>query len=501
MSADSANPVVYGNITRPSREGLLGIPMGVSLAGVPVVLLLIVMIAKQWWIAAAVTVLVGAVGIFLLVGFNRQGRSIYSRWLLLGAHRAKARRGDTLYLAGPAGKVPDGSFTLPGLMAPSELSEHRDAYGSPFGMIRLKSAKHYTVVIEAFPDGDALVDQPRIDSQVAHWGAWLAQLGVDDGIVGASVTVETAPDSGVRLSRMVRSNIAETAEPFAKAVAAEIVETMATGSPVITTRIAITFSGKSVDGKATDRGPAAMAEEIGNRLPVLLSGLWETGAGTSVRACTAQDIVDFTRTAYDPTVATRIEQLRAEGGTGLTWKEAGPVFAEDQVDRYFHDRAVSKTWQMWEPPRGMFYSSSLRRLVEPTPGVLRKRVTILYRPIPAGEATDVIQQEINNAQFSASQKHRPTARQQLRKAYATKAAEEEAKGAGLVRFGVLVTVTCARSDEFPRLDKVIPSLGNQARLRLRPALGNQAVAFQAALPLGVVLPEHSIIPTQVREWL
>ncbi len=368
-------------------------------------------------------------------------------------------------------------------------------------MIYLRSAKHYTIVLEAYPDGDALVDQSQIDSQVAHWGAWLAQLGVDEGIEGASVTIETAPDTGVRLARMVEGNLDESASPFARSVAQAIVADLAVGSPSITTRIAITFSGRTHDANGSDRGRASMAEEIGSRLPVLLSSLGDTGAGTTVRACTAQDIVDFTRAAYDPTVATRIEQARAEGGTGLTWAEAGPVFAEDQIDRYYHDRGVSKSWQMYEAPSGMFYSTALRRMVEPTKGVLRKRVTILFRPVPAGEATDVIESDINNATFASSQKQRVSARQRARLAYATKAAEEEAQGAGLVRFGLIVTVTCASSTEFPRLDKMVPSLGNQARLRLRPALGNQAVAFQTALPLGLVLPEHSILPTQLREYL
>ncbi|MCB7138250.1 SCO6880 family protein [Cellulosimicrobium marinum] len=503
MSNTTVVPGAYGNLTEPRRTGIFGLPMGVMLLGIPFVLVVILMIARGLFFAAAGVVAVGIVAVVLLVGFKKQGRTFYARRALARAHRAKVRRGESLYVAGPAGKVRDGSFTLPGLMAPSSLSEHQDAFGNRFGLIRLRAARHYTVVLEAYPDGDALVDQSTIDSQVAHWGAWLAQLGVDEGIVGASVTVETAPDSGVRLTRMVRGNIdEETAHPFAVNVATELVGELATGSPTIVTRLALTFSGTNIEGKSGDRGLTAMAEEIGNRLPVLLSSLWETGAGTSVRACTAQDIIDFTRTAYDPTVAAQIEQARADGGTGLSWAEAGPTWHDDgALEVYYHDRAVSKSWQMYRGPNGMFFSNSLRRLVEPTPGVLRKRVTILYRPIPAGEATDVVESDINNATFGASSKQRATARQQQRLAYAKKAAQEEAAGAGLVRFGLIVTVTCARSDDLPRLEKMIPSLGNQARLRLRPALGNQAVAFQAGLPLGLVLPEHSIIPSQLREYL
>jgi hypothetical protein len=94
-----------------------------------------------------------------------------------------------------------------------------------------------------------------------------------------------------------------------------------------------------------------------------------------------------------------------------------------------------------------------------------------------------------------------SARQRQRLAFVIKAAEEESQGAGLVRFGVVVTATCASSADFPRLDKIIPSLSNRARLKIRPALGNQDVAFQAGLPLGVVLPAHTLLPDQVRDWI
>lgn len=500
MSSQST-PVTYGNIMPPGRTGLMGLPLGVTLAGVPAIVIVILMLTQLWFLQALATTAVGVTAAGLMVWGKKSERTVYERMTLRRTHAADRRAGRTLYVAGPAGKVPDGSFTLPGLMASSDLSQHTDAYGNVFGLIRLPAAKHYTVVIEAFPDGDALVDPGQVDRMVAQWGAWLAQLGVDEGVVGASVTVETATDSGVRLARMVKGNIDPSGSPFAHTVAAEVITDLSTGSPVVITRLALTFSGKGHDDSGTDRGPEAMAEDIANRLPELLATLKMTGAGGSVRACTAQDIVDFTRVAYDPTVATAVEAARTDGGTGLTWSEAGPSFTDTEFDRYHHDRAVSRTWQMWRPPQGIFYSNALRALLEPTTRVLRKRVTLLYRPVPASHAADAIEAEQKNATFTGSEKKRRTARQRQREKYAEKAAQEEALGAGLLRFGLLVTVSCASADDLPRLEKVIPGLGNRARLRLREADGNHAVAFQAALPLGVVLPEHSVLPAQFREFM
>lgn len=56
--------------------------------------------------------------------------------------------------------------------------------------------------------------------------------------------------------------------------------------------------------------------------------LRESGAGQQPTPLTGQDLVDAVRIAYDPTVATDVEEARAAGGTGLTWQQAGPTFAD-----------------------------------------------------------------------------------------------------------------------------------------------------------------------------
>lgn len=494
---------VYGNISKPGRSGILGLPMGVSLMGVPFILVLVLAMARGWFLVSIILAFVAVTAAALTVVTKKQGRSIYGRMMLKFMQRRKERSGKHVYLAGPTGRGRDGSVRLPGLMAASELSEHTDSYGQTFGMIRLvgQGVKNYSIVIEAHPDGDELVDQRAVNSMVAHWGGWLAQRGIEEGIRGASVTVESAPDTGLRLRRMMHANQSEDASPFAEAVAEAIPVEYEGGSPVLTTRLTVTFDGRAVDGSGKDRGTEEMAQEIGNRLPVLLSGLMDTGAGTSVRPCTAQDIIDSTRAAYDPTTAAQIEEARAEGGTGLAWSDAGPVFALDGFDHYRHDRAFSKSWTMYEGPRGVFHSNALRRILEPSPDVLRKRVTLLFRPIPAAKATELVERDINDAVFAGSQKQRVSARAAQRRAAAMKSAQEEAEGAGLVRFGIVVTISVADPSRFKQLDQQVPSHFNQARLRVRPALGNQAVTFQSGLPLGLVLPDHMLLPDELRDWM
>lgn len=493
-------PNVFGNISKPRRSGILGLSLGQSMLGVPIVLVMIALIVNQHILAAVVLVLVSIVAAALVKVGVREGRSIYGRTMLRFAQRKKVRTKRHVYLSGPTGFTPTGDTRLPGLMAKSTLSEHADTYGTTFGMIRLSSRGHhnYSVVLQAFPEGENLLDQEQVDSRVAHWASWLTQRGLDEGIRGASVTVESAPDSGLRLQTLLAKNHRDDTPEFARKVIDEFAEAGVSGAPQLSVWVTLTFDGRRIDGKAGDRGSEEMAEEIGTKLPAILSAIGMAGAG-AVRPCSAQDIVDFTRSAYDPTTASAIEEAQANGGTGLRWEDAGPSFAVDAFDYYRHDRAFSKTWTMYEGPRGSFMANSVQRLTAPTEGALRKRVTFLYRPIPADQTTHVVEREQKDALFAGSQT-RISARAKQRLAEAQKTAQEEAMGSGMTRFGLIITVSVAEAEQLRRFDRLVPGLVSNAKLRVRPALANQAVAFQAGLPLGMVLPDHMVIPEELRTW-
>ena len=80
-------------------------------------------------------------------------------------------------------------------------------------------------------------------------------------------------------------------------------------------------------------------------------------------------------------------------------------------------------------------------------------------------------------------------------------ATEEASGAGLVQFGMLITATVLDASQEADAKAAIDNLSATARLRLRLVHGSQDSAFAAALPLGLVLPKHLRVPSEVREQL
>ena len=79
-------------------------------------------------------------------------------------------------------------------------------------------------------------------------------------------------------------------------------------------------------------------------------------------------------------------------------------------------------------------------------------------------------------------------------------AAEEAQGAGLVNFGMVVTATVLSSSDLDDAVAVVEgNLGPSARLLLRRVYGSQDSAFASSLPLGLVLPKHLKVPEEIRE--
>ena len=70
-----------------------------------------------------------------------------------------------------------------------------DADGD-FALLEVPQRHHYTVVFSSEPDGGVMVDQEHINRWVDRWAHWLGMLTDEPGLTAASVTIETAPDSG-----------------------------------------------------------------------------------------------------------------------------------------------------------------------------------------------------------------------------------------------------------------------------------------------------------------
>ncbi|WP_367318303.1 SCO6880 family protein [Streptomyces sp. HUAS ZL42] len=493
---ETPHPRTYGNFRKPRASGLRGLSLGATLLLFAGLIAVVLATLISIWVALGLAVVLAVLTAPLAVR-DRHGRTLMQRGAVRLAWWRTTSSGGHLYRSGPMGRAGHGTCKLPGLAAESALTEAQDGYGRPFAMITIPATGHHTVVISCDADGAALVDEQQVDTWVAHWGQWLSTLGAEPDLVAVSVTVETAPDSGVRLQQEIAANWFAGAPDLARSMLREVLAAYPAGSAQIATRIALTYSGAARPGSPR-RSAEDMAVYIGTRLPGLTAGLAMTGAGTAV-PMTATELAEAIRVAYDPTVASLVEEAQAAGGTGLTWDEAGPMAAQEAWDHYRHDGAFSVTWAMTEAPQGEVFSNVLTGLVQPSLDIARKRVTLLYRPHTRSEGARVVQQDYKNALFAAQQSPIGQARDDAEVTAARRTTEEQAQGHGVIRFGLLITATVNSAEELTTAAAALDNLAPAARIAVRPVYGSQAAAFAAALPLGLVLPLHTALPQTVRD--
>ena len=332
---------------------------------------------------------------------------------------------------------------------------------------------------------------------MANWGGWLRDIADEPGLVGAQVVVETAAGTGHRLAREVAVHTDPNASAFAQAMLAETVRTYPQATQDTTVMITMTFAATTPHGQRR-RGPAVMGREIGQRLPALTGALNQCGAGAA-RPVTAQGLCEAVRVAYDPVAAPVLAAGRSRGEVvPLRWQDVGPVAHEASWSGYRHDSAYSTSWIMSAPPRGESTERVLRPLLAPHPAVDRKRVVLLYRLLDSARSSEVAETDSRNASSKAAG-HRPSERAKAAAAGAAATAREEARGAGLVNFGMVVTATVTDAGRRAEAAAVVSKLGATAKVMLRPAHGSQDSAFAAALPLGIVLSEHMATPQELKE--
>ncbi|GAA2427080.1 hypothetical protein GCM10010191_44810 [Actinomadura vinacea] len=494
MATNYREPNTYGNWRKPVSPGIwrLGlIGTVILMAGMVVVTLIAMVSLLAGLISAAV---MGLVMLPLTIQ-DRYGRNGLQAMTARMAWWSGRSQGWHLYRSGPLGITAFGSHRLPGLLAASRLVEAQDSYGRPFALVVVPSTEHYTVVLECSADGASLVDQEQIDTWVDHWGHWLGALAFEPGLAAASVTIETAPDLGYRLREEVTANTDPNAPDMARAALQEILRNYPEGSARVSTRIALTYSAAARPG-VKRRSQDEIVREIGTRVAGLASELGMTGAGAA-RPMTAGQLATAVRMAYDPDAQSALE---AAEGQEPRWENAGPVAAQEFWDHYVHDSGHSITWGMAEAPRGEVLSNVMTGLVSPHRDIARKRVTFLYRPYDPAAATTIVERDRKDARFRLTGAN-SAARDEIAVVNSDQSAIEEAKGAGLTRFTMLVTATVRSAQELELAAAAVDTLAPPARVRLRRMYGSQASAFTAALPLGLVLPDHLQVPSVVREAL
>ena len=210
--------------------------------------------------------------------------------------------------------TPSGTRALPGLLAKVRVWEATDAVGRDFALLEIAAARQWAVVMRVAAQGGALVDADTNDVWVASWGEYLALLGQEGGVVQAAAVVETIPDAGAMLAShvgtQVRDDAAEFARQVAFAAAAELPVDVADTVGYVT--LTFTERGLGVERRGGEQAAAAVAEEVGRRLPGLSVALKDAGASEGLPLSCGQ-LARRVREAFDPAVAAEFAETEADG--------------------------------------------------------------------------------------------------------------------------------------------------------------------------------------------
>lgn len=211
------------------------------------------------------------------------------------------------------------------------------------------------------------------------------------------------------------------------------------------------------------------------------------------RCLDAQETARLIRLAYDPAASDAFDSQ--DGYPHVAWRDAGPVACEAHWDWYRHDSAVSRTWQMCDPPASNVTADTLARLLGPLDDCDRKRVTVLFHILPPDRTAFLAEQNRQRAANQVSQEKRASVSAMSQIGKANRQAVKTNQGAAIVFFGMLVTVSVtAGEDEALRLaaaSHVVEGAAGAAKIDLRPCYGAQDTGFAACLPLGVNLRNYA----------
>lgn len=489
ISGDVTELRLYTLGEKSQRTGMFGLPMRATIiAGVAFIVAMLVLM--QGGLAAGALIALIATTYLVPAVMRIGNRTLYEvAQMRLQFWRAQAS-GATIYRSGPNSRVPGGRYRLPGALAKTELHVGRDVAGNDFALIRDRALNQYTVLMDAASRGQEPLTVPDRNSMTAEWGAWLAELSLNDDVIAATVTVESYPTTGQDLMAAVRNSVVESTPEIARRIQAESAVQFARGKLVTRSWIAVTFKAATAMQR---RDPEAMATDLGFRLPGLYQRL--DYAGVSATPMSPEDAVGLAMRCYRPDLEETINTARLAGESlGVDWDDAGPSAAMARWNSYRHEDWVSRTFEMAAPPAAAFPDHILRPLLEPKADIPRKRVSLIYRPIPAGDGVKQVEKEHNDA-ANAANKTRSIGKASagLRLERTDAARQALARGGQLGEYSLLTTITLRDPELLDQGAAIVGQLGNRSQLRLHSANGQQDAAFAAGLGLGVLLDQKSTI--------
>ena len=490
MSAEPSSPRVYGNWHKPRSPGLWGfgaLSLGLLMSGV---VLSIVVLLKST-IAGALCLLATMVVVLPMRVRDRYGRDLWQRARGPGGVEARSGEGPGPLPVGTPGQDRSGHPRPAGPRRGHQALDAFDGLGpalrpAPPPRRRPGDRRHRDLGRRRGAARRATRSTPGWPSGASGW----PRSAPSRDSSGVAVTVEASPDSGVRLRREVEGRLAP-------------------GRPRSPPR----SCGRSSTSTRRDRPRSPAGSRSPGRWPPGSKGAGRAGSrrwrsrsatgcpssprpwrdrGGPGRPMTVGELAAAFRVAYDPGVHAWVEEA-ATTGTGSPVTTAARGHRQYDSD-YRHDGGVLGHLGDGRGPAGPRALERAGPGVGPHPEIARKRVTLLYRMHDPAEAAQVVEQDFRDAVFNKSSAKGLQVGTTPRGRPGERTADEEARGAGLALFALLVTATVTDEERARRGRR--PRRGPRARRTPGAAaeLGHPGGGLRRGLPLGLVLPHHLAVP-------
>src|SRR5699024_8139832 len=204
-----------------------------------------------------------------------------------------------------------------------------------------RSLNQYTVLLDAASRGQQPLTVDDRNNMTAEWGAWLAELSLNDDVVAATVTVESYPTTGQDLMAAVKNSVDESTPEVARRIQAESAVQFARGKLVTRSWVAVTIKAATAMQR---KDPEAMATDLGFRLPGPDQRL--ECAGVSATPMSPGDAVGLALRCYRSHVEETINRTRLQSEPlGVDWEDAGAAEAVAQWNCARHEDWVSRTFE------------------------------------------------------------------------------------------------------------------------------------------------------------
>lgn len=382
-----------------------------------------------------------AVGVVVYVSifeipFGAEDLTLMTRARRRFTHLQRVDSGETLFL-GSTFTAQNKGLSLPGVLSTLKVRDEVDGLGNPVQLLHHTRANQLSVTIESAPAGISMNTQAKTTDLVSNYASWLSSLSGENGLRGAQVVIDSVFESAAPLAESILSNL----KPDAPAVAQQIARESAGMLPERVASVrAYTVLGYKISELADDVDGAAA--EVLSMIPRHLKALSAAGAGVS-QVMSDADYADLMYTAYDPRRNAEVAQeIKDRVPAYRSFEGAGPAYFNAAHPRVvFHDGVASMTIMMTEPSKSKITDHSFEKLFAPNRNFLRKRVSLIYRPVPASAQHARVNNASRATTTEVSSKKRRTAFDKKKKAAAEAAMNQAAEGAVIQEWALMVTVT------------------------------------------------------------